>query len=118
MTVREEVGLQVHLIKQFLPYLFYCIEGTSQEINSFVLNHLESFIRQIIATFEKNESCRSRVGFLLDLMDRVLEEEVGEEKEFVAQITEILKHALQVSKVCCTEDEADIVLGTFLSNLK
>ena len=69
LVVRERVGLQVDLIKHFLPFLFYCIEGGSQQVNAFILTHLQSFIRQIISAFEKNEAGESRVGFLLDLMD-------------------------------------------------
>ena len=112
--VRERVGLQVDLIKHFLPFLFYCIEGGSQQVNAFILTHLQSFIRQIISAFEKNEAGESRVGFLLDLMDGVLEEdEEINQKEFVAQVTEILKHSLQVSKVCGAQDETDIVLGKY-----
>ena len=116
LVVRERVGLQVDLIKHFLPFLFYCIEGGSQQVNAFILTHLQSFIRQIISAFEKNEAGESRVGFLLDLMDGVLEEEEEVEmnqKEFVDQVTEILKHALQVSKVCGAQEETDIVLGKY-----
>lgn len=80
---------------------------------------METFVREILASFERNVTARSRVGFLLNLMDQVLEEEQETEAEFFNLVTVILKHALQVSKICCSEDEQEISLGTiYIPNSK
>ena len=108
---REEVNIRVQLIKIFLPYLFYCIDGGSEETKTFILRNLEAFISEILVIFEKNCVTESRVGFLLNLMDQVLEDETASDTELCNLVTEILRHGLRVSKICCAEDEDEISLG-------
>ena len=109
---REEVNIRVQLIKIFLPYLFYCIDGGSEETKTFILSNLETFISEILVIFEKNCVTKSKVGFLLNLMDQVFEDETTSDAELCNLVTEILRHGLQVSKICCAEDEDEISLGT------
>ena len=93
------------MIKIFVPYLFYCIDGGSEDTKNFVLKNLETFISELLGIFEKNRVRESRVGFILNLMDQVLEDETISDTELCNLVTEILRHGLQVSKICCAEDE-------------
>ena len=64
----------------------------------------------LLTTIETNLEGDSNIGGFLDLMDRALED-LATGPDLVNIVQDIVKHALNVSKICGREDEEEILLG-------